>query len=144
MKRKYLWLIVALYVLFICSNSLQSGEVSGGISEQVTRIIVSLLGHVGIMVRNFDLAHLIVRKLAHFSEFALLGILVCFANRKQPLFSNDLYALALFLLVPLLDEGIQLFVPGRAGVMTDVLIDTSGYLTGWLVSGIKKNNGGHL
>ena len=28
--------------------------------------------------------------------------------------------------------------------ITDVLIDTAGYLTGWLVSGIKKKNGGHL
>ena len=144
MKRKYLWLIVALYVFFIWSNSLQNGEVSGSLSEQVTRLIVSLLENVGITVKDFGLAHHVVRKLAHFSEFMLLGILVSFANRTQPLFSTDRKALVLFMLVPLLDEGIQLFVPGRAGVMTDVLIDTSGYLTGWLVSGIKKNNGGHL
>lgn len=144
MKRKYLWLIVALYVFFIWSNSLQNGEVSGSLSEQVTRLIVSLLENVGITVKDFGLAHHVVRKLAHFSEFMLLGILVSFANRTQPLFSTDRQALVLFMLVPLLDEGIQLFIPGRAGVITDVLIDTAGYLTGWLVSGIKKKNGGHL
>ncbi len=144
MKRKYLWLIVALYVCFIWSNSFQNGEVSGGLSEQVTQILLSLLARLGVTVGDFDLAHHAVRKLAHFSEFLLLGLLVCYANRKQPLFPRNSQALAVFLAVPLLDEGLQLLVPGRAGVLTDVLIDTAGYLSGWLISGLFRKNGGHL
>ena len=34
------------------------------------------------------------------------------------------------LLIPSIDETIQLFVPGRAGMITDVMIDCCGAATG--------------
>ena len=37
-------------------------------------------------------------------------------------------------LAALCDETIQLFVPGRSGQITDVWLDTAGYLTGALLT----------
>ena len=37
---------------------------------------------------------------------------------------------AFLLLIPSIDETIQLFVPGRAGMITDVMIDYCGAATG--------------
>lgn len=36
-------------------------------------------------------------------------------------------------LVPLIDEGIQHFVPGRFGALSDVFIDMSGFFTGMVI-----------
>jgi len=69
----------------------------------------------------------IVRKLAHFAEYTIAGILgmLFFRNLGFPV-------LSLFsgLLVALTDETIQLFVPGRSGQITDVWLDFSGILAG--------------
>ena len=80
-------------------------------------------------------ASFIVRKIAHFSIFAILGALLTFA------FSVDLKlrrsACAAFLagtLYAVSDELHQLAVPGRAGQVRDVLIDACGVLTGTLAA----------
>ena len=39
-------------------------------------------------------------------------------------------AVEFLLLIPSIDETIQLFVPGRAGMITDVMIDCCGAATG--------------
>ena len=41
-----------------------------------------------------------------------------------------LCAAVFLLLIPSIDETIQLFVPGRAGMITDVMIDCCGAATG--------------
>lgn len=128
LRRKWLWLIVFAYILFILSNSAQTGEVSGRISGEIAMIGFNFLEKIGIHVA-FDTLHFLVRKLAHFSEFFLLGILVQTAQKHQPICKNDLLvAMAFMLLIPLLDEGLQLFIEGRAGSIRDSLIDMSGYL----------------
>jgi VanZ family protein len=38
-------------------------------------------------------------------------------------------------MVPILDETIQIFVPGRSAAVIDMMIDLSGYLTGLLIMG---------
>ena len=43
-------------------------------------------------------------------------------------------ALLTVTLAALCDETIQLFVPGRSGQITDVWLDTAGYLTGALLT----------
>lgn len=77
----------------------------------------------------------IVRKSAHFCEYAILAMAVAFhlLIRKQkgkllffvPILTVFLYAVT--------DEFHQLFVPGRAGLFKDVLIDTSGGTVGSLI-----------
>jgi len=83
-----------------------------------------------------------VRKVAHFSEYAMLGLCLrlCLESwfghrfvRKKTLYllawlGGTLYAVT--------DELHQLMIDGRAGQWTDVLIDSSGVLTGVLFAAL--------
>ena len=67
-------------------------------------------------------------------EFALLGCLACFTARrftpKKRWFLTVPIGYAV--LTAFADEGIQLFSDGRAGRLTDVLIDSAGAVSGML------------
>ena len=82
-----------------------------------------------------DTATFIIRKLAHFSEYALLGILA-FINLAmvKKLGYRGLFAAVFSCIYASSDEIHQLFVPGRAGQVGDVLIDTSGAVAGILLA----------
>ncbi|MDE6730536.1 MAG: VanZ family protein [Oscillospiraceae bacterium] len=70
----------------------------------------------------------IVRKAAHFTEYAVLGCLFYFnLNYKK---SGFLLAVLLTGLYACTDEFHQLFVSGRSGQLRDVAIDTCGGLCG--------------
>lgn len=124
-----------LWALFIFSNSLQTGESSGEMSGSVTDFINSVLGSVS---PSLEVTHRFVRKAAHFCEFAMLSLLVCFAiyfflkdhARRECL---CLLAIPASALVAACDETIQLFVDGRGASVIDVLIDTSGACAAVLV-----------
>ena len=46
-NKKYVWIIVFLYILFIFSNSLQIGETSSAISGGLTQFLLSILHSFG-------------------------------------------------------------------------------------------------
>lgn len=125
------WLAVTcVLVLFIWGNSLVPGGSSGSLSLAVADLIRSALESLhlpGAWVTNF-----VVRKTAHFTEYAVLGICASqavYAGRGAP--RCAFAALALFLVaVPTIDETIQLFVDGRVGQVADVLLDCCGAATG--------------
>ena len=74
-----------------------------------------------------------IRKVAHFTEYAVLGILSYIAfllHKKKKLV---LSATTLCMLYAISDEIHQLFVKGRACRWYDVLIDTAGALVGILI-----------
>ena len=87
------------------------------------------------------LTHHLLRKLAHFLSFALLGIFFTgmFRNARGFLL---LKPLSCCLFAALCDETLQLYVEGRAGMLTDVWLDFAGALTGtllmWLIYKIRK------
>jgi len=70
---------------------------------------------------------LVLRKLAHVSEYALLGLLLARATRRPAV------AVALAAAYAVTDEIHQTFVQGRHGAPLDVAIDTAGALAGVLV-----------
>lgn len=74
-----------------------------------------------------------VRKLAHFGEFAILGILMYLNVKEYKKNRVVLFALVLSALYALSDEIHQIFVPGRACTFVDMCIDTSGALIGILL-----------
>ena len=79
-----------------------------------------------------ELLHILLRKLAHFLEFALLGVLwvpIC-AQRCSGMRSCVPHALLYCCLTAMADEGIQRFVPGRSGQWGDVLLDVLGAAAG--------------
>ena len=76
-----------------------------------------------------------IRKTAHFSLFALLGIFayisasLTFIKKGSHFIQKDaIISLIFCLLYAISDEIHQLFVSGRSGQITDVLIDLSGSL----------------
>ena len=73
-----------------------------------------------------------IRKAAHFTEFAGLGAFLLFDlylfDVKKPL--AVYFAVLSGILFASLDELHQLFIPGRACMITDVLIDTGGVILG--------------
>ena len=73
-----------------------------------------------------------IRKLAHFSEYALLGLLLSFTLQLWGMGGKRRFfaALAGGVFYAATDEFHQLFVPGRVGAVTDVLIDSAGVLGG--------------
>ena len=127
----WIWILVAAYILFIFHNSAMIASASGALSYKVAVFITRHLERFGIGAINFPLFHHYVRKLAHFTEFAGLGILVYIACHMAPLFHNRFLTFFLFLLaVPFTDETIQRFYAGRSSQLSDMLIDGSGFLAG--------------
>ena len=117
--------LLVLNVLFIWGNSLLPGSVSGAISQWVRNLLAFLFQSDNT---NPDAGHGLIRKLAHFTEFACLGGLLTWllSMYRKPM------ALALLFgfLVASMDETIQYFVPNRGPSVIDVLIDTTGVLLG--------------
>lgn len=76
-----------------------------------------------------------VRKLAHFCEYALLGLLMAATVRIwRGQIKSDFFMVLFFgLLVPVSDEFLQLFVAGRTGLVQDVLLDFSGFIAGMVL-----------
>ncbi len=132
------------WVAFIFSNSLRTGEESSKQSTEVVETVQTVVGWVApdspivnATGEQFDLLHHFVRKAAHFTEFAILGALLCWCYFVYTLRLKHLYLpVAGALLVPLLDEGLQKLISGRAGMLADVLIDVSGSITGLAFAGI--------
>ena len=123
------WILVFLWIIFIFSNSLIIGEVSGNISGHFSAILMSFINKAGFTIDS-QLFHHYIRKAAHFSEYAALGFLTVHACAATSAQHKPLLFLLLWILVPACDETIQLFVPDRAGALRDCLIDMSGYITG--------------
>lgn len=131
-QKQYHWLIVFLYIAWIFSNSLMNGEISSGTSGNLTRQLLAILSYFGVHL-SFDFFHHLIRKTAHFCEYALLGLLVTVCNRRRPLFSSSKITTVVFCIIPpLMDECLQLFIPGRSGALTDSLLDMCGYAFGTL------------
>jgi VanZ family protein len=77
--------------------------------------------------------HFITRKVAHFTEYAILGFLAARAFRTSPRPAIRqrwfLISAALVVAFALLDEYHQSFVPNRTGTIYDSFIDMAGGLT---------------
>lgn len=79
-----------------------------------------------------------VRKTAHATEYAILGVLVMLRCRCQSSWSGRrilLTAWGISTVYAVTDEIHQIFVPGRACMVTDMMIDSAGALAGILLSG---------
>ena len=83
------------------------------------------------------MVHGITRKLAHFTEYAILGFLAAraFSTSPRPAISSRWFLISAVLVVTfaLADEYHQSFVPTRTASFFDSLIDIAGGLTALLV-----------
>ena len=127
MKKRILSVLIVLNLVLIWGNSLMtgadSGAISGGVLAFLGRFLPVLLTEAG---------HTFLRKAAHFSEIALLGLLYCGRHRLARQ-ETPLHLMGFGLAVACIDETIQIFTPGRASSLIDVWIDTSGFALGLAV-----------
>lgn len=133
-KRQYFWSAVAvLYVLFIFSNSMKTADLSSADSGAVLRLVKQVLAAGG--VDGTIITEHMIRKTAHFTEYAALGILLCLCFQAYALpFDRRLLSQVLAgFLVPFTDETIQLFVAGRSGQISDVWLDCAGAAFGTII-----------
>lgn len=133
--------IVWMIVIFV-NSSLQGGT-SSGLSTSIISFIVKVLQIFGdnssisnaISIVESDGFHLLLRKTAHFVEFAILGMLYImslgiFKTIRNLNIKRFLIAIAMAVLYAITDEVHQLFVAGRVGAVGDILIDALGALFG--------------
>ena len=132
MKRteKRLRLCVTLLIcnlVFIWGNSLLPGEISGAFSDWVK----SLLAHVLPVGPDDGSGGGLLRKVAHFTEFAALGM--CLSWLHGMLQKGKCNAFFWGVAAAAVDETIQRFVPDRGPSIRDVCIDSAGVLTGMIL-----------
>ena len=137
-KKKIIYLLMAVaWIGFIFGNSLMNGTTSGSVSGGITEAIYNILIKIHINIK-IELLHTIIRKLAHFSEYFILGIIMIlnvYQYLKEPKYFVP-FSIGLCLLISLTDETIQTFVEGRSGNIIDVGIDSGGFLLSILIMAI--------
>ena len=147
-----LFLFCTFVVIFNFSN--QDSEKSGSTSQKVTEAITKDVKSIQKLNKNekakvIDKIEDVIRKIAHFSLYALVGFLLMALfstyniNEKNKIISTiiigAIYAIS--------DEFHQSFIPGRSGQVSDVFLDTLGVTVGGLfilliiktVNKLKKN-----
>lgn len=130
MKRKRILCctLIALNLALIFGNSAMPGSTSTGISDGFLSLLQGAIPGLG------SLTSFLIRKLAHFSEFTCLGLLLgrmfrLLGFRGFPAFTSPAF---FGILAACTDETIQYFVPGRDSNLIDVWIDVCGVFTGIL------------
>ena len=134
---------VLAVMIMIFRFSSQTGEESGALSDRITVFVISAVrpdydarDAAGQALLFGRVSHL-VRKAAHFSEFAALGFFLLGHFRalgcKTALRRPALWALAVGVLYAVSDEFHQGFVGGRSPGLVDVAIDSAGVCCGILV-----------
>lgn len=93
---------------------------------------------------DYDILNLLIRKVAHITEYFILFMLLYFAIKKLNQYRESILKASIFtVLYACTDEFHQLFIQGRAGRIQDVLIDSIGIVIGiiviWIYSKMKKN-----
>lgn len=116
-------------VVFIFSNSVKNADSSSISSGRVTDLLNGICSALNI---SFRFTQDIVRTLAHFCEFALLGVLflLTFISYLSITVKTLIISTVSFCFVALADECIQLFADGRTFQVLDLIIDISGGLVG--------------
>lgn len=142
MRKTFTLLILAGWMILIFAFSAQTGNESSEISHTIGYRIVSGMNELfdlgkteEMLVERAEEMQVLIRKGAHMAEYAVLTILVLLhiggydQKPKRMRLWGWLFATA----YAATDEIHQLFVPGRAGMFTDVCIDSVGSLIGVLI-----------
>lgn len=134
-------LVIAVMGIIYCFSA-QTGEESGAMSGSITAWLVGIFvpGFEKLSVQEqtqlLESAGFLVRKLAHFSEYALLGFSLLLhirqLQKRIKVHLPWLWAWGIGTVYAMSDEWHQSFVGGRGPSLRDVCIDSSGVLAGIL------------
>jgi VanZ family protein len=117
----YEWVPVLIWgvVIFTLSTSAFSAVNTAKIIDPLLRFLIP-----GISAPAVAVAHALIRKTAHFTEYCILFWLLI----RGPMAGRPYLALLLCVAYAMLDEGHQVFVPGRTASLYDVALDSTGAL----------------
>ena len=128
-------LICTFYIIFNFSS--QNGDESGKLSRKVASKIINTFPYTNNLSdatkeKMINQSQPIVRKLAHFSIYTVVGICIMgfISTYKMILLKKFIISLGVGILYAISDEIHQSFVPGRGASIRDVCIDTSGVIMG--------------
>lgn len=127
--------VMVIIYWFSAMEGDESTDTSGLFLRAIAKIAESLSKHE-LSNDALGAMHLIIRKCAHFSEYAVLGISAMYALTKlvRSRFLLILFSEIISFLYACTDEWHQYHVPGRYGTFSDVLIDSAGAITGILLA----------
>lgn len=133
-----LLLIGTFFIIFRFSS--QNGTQSKGISTKVTEVILEKSSKYNQLDNKekkkvFNRANAVIRKIAHFSIYTLVGLLLMGIMTRTKLKDKRriLITVVIGIIYATLDEFHQSFSPGRTPKITDVYIDTLGVILGILL-----------
>ncbi len=133
---KHWWIVLAwALVIFGASSDTGSSNRTSRIIDPIVRFLYPKISEAGLSATVF-----LIRKAAHVTEYAILGVLLWRALRRGlpiPGWSWErktaAVAWSLATLYAATDEIHQSFVPSRTGQIQDVLIDSGGAALGLLL-----------
>ncbi|WP_216696810.1 VanZ family protein [Anaerostipes faecalis] len=143
-ERLLYWGITVVLMIVIFLFSAKTGDSSSKMSIGYAKVLAKLLGRIGIfdvstpalLMMHAESVHTFVRKMAHFTEYAVLGFfsyqaITCdLPNSKKSVITAQILCTS----YAITDEIHQIFVPGREGKVFDVGIDSFGALTGIILA----------
>ena len=127
-------IMMVVIFLFSCMQGDDSSETSGVFLNALVKI-GEAISHKDFSSSTMASLHLIIRKLAHVTEYTMLGGCAGFFAKTitQNLKARSFIALIICVLYASTDELHQYFVPGRVGTWSDVLIDSLGICLGIVI-----------
>lgn len=140
----YTLLIIVLLTIFVFSG--EPGKKSQSTSDKFTSSIIDKVTDI----TNKDITEnkkkdiivntrFIVRKIAHFSIYFILGIIVYLIISTYNIKNKVLISIIICCMFGCLDEFHQVFIPGRTARVYDCIIDTIGGMCGiYLLVILKK------
>ena len=130
-----LLLLETFFIIFGFSN--QNGEESGSLSTNLTKLILKQINHDEAQndEQVIEKVEVVVRKLAHFSIYTLVGFLLMslFSTYELQERKRILFTLIIGILYAISDEIHQAFIPERGPQITDVMIDSLGVTFGIII-----------
>lgn len=119
MNKKINLFLIIVWMIFIFIMSSFNADISSNQSGFIVNTISNIFN-----INNLDLLTLIIRKLAHFTEYFILGLLLYNYDK------NILKAIIICFIYAISDEVHQLFIIGRSFQIKDILIDALGSICG--------------
>lgn len=129
MKKIKHFIPAVIWMIFIFFESSLVADASSSQSNIIVQYIYSLLS---LPAAYQELLSFLVRKCAHISEYMILTFLLYYGFYKNKVHSLS-FPFIIALLYACSDEIHQLFVPGRAGMIQDILIDLIGVIIALII-----------
>lgn len=127
---KLLLIIIWLLVIFLFSN--QDGSTSTSLTNGILEKYLFFV--------DSDIFFMIIRKMAHITEYFILGILVLNFINEFKVDKKLIISILICFILASFDEFHQLFIPDRTGCLLDVFIDMIGASLGILILSLIKNH----